>query len=174
MSSNDKEKHVHYHKLFYGYNFEIDRQVRLAEDDPIFSDKNSFYDIRTNSLGVNVDFHNWQWYLNYIKLVGVIARNTVGKSRCAYLLNNGYIPLIYLPTDVVKANYELEVKLFELLDSQGIPYARLRKSSFLDRKVDVEGSDAWVSKMDMSELLGCKPYEVTTCAVLKEVFGIDG
>ena len=172
--AEEKRKNVKYYKLLFGYNFEVDRQVNLPEDDPVLMSKSSYYDARTNSLGASVNFTNWKWYLNYIDLVGVIARNTMGKSRCTYLLNNGYIPVIYLPTDVVKANYDLEVKLFELLDCQEIPYVRLRKTSFIDRKIDIEGSDAWVSKMDMSEILGCKPYQVTTRAVLKEVFGIDG
>lgn len=56
-----------------------------------------FYDIRTNMLVNNVDMLGMQWYYNYLESNARFAFKNPN-AYPGYLLNLGYIPVVFLPS----------------------------------------------------------------------------
>ena len=129
---------------------------------------NGTLDTRTMYVVRNLNMDNWDWYSNYIELNRFLATKNL-KARPSYLLDLGYVPVVLLPSQFAEMAYDF----FTILDALHVPYARLRPSSFINPKLEMSGADAWISKMDGAEVLGCQPYEVTSDKLIRRLFSIE-
>lgn len=127
----------------------------------------TYLDNRMYLLSVHTDFHNTNWLVNYIETASYFAK--VNKdSYPRYLLELGYIPVVYLPSCVP----ELGINMMQRLDALNIPYVKMKSTSFVQKWYNTDSIDAWVHKFDAAKVLGCKPEEVRSVRFLREVFGI--
>ena len=125
-----------------------------------------FFDTRTNMLSSDSRFDTFDWYINYLKTTAIFA----GKNPSAYptyMLDLGYIPVVYLPSCCVGTYAEM----FAKLDKIDIPYVKLNPTSFVMKYVDIDAVDAWVSKMDISRLWGIPVEQVRSVDVVRRIFG---
>lgn len=143
-------------KCFLANNFVIEDRVDIPTRKDYLERPDVMLDERTFILSHSVDRTNWDWYFNYINSIRTLAQKNYD-SPANNILDLGYVPLIYLPSCMLF----MESELFRILDVTGVPYTKLHKSSFIFNKVDLQGADAWMSKMDAAELLDCKPIDVT-------------
>lgn len=150
-------------KCFYATNFSVEGCGPMLSDTAI-SANNYLLDERMMILSSGNDLHDWTWYFNYLDFVRVSASKNPD-ARASYMLNLGYIPVIYMPTCM----QDLEPKLFEVLDFKKVPYAKLHKTSFTVGKIDLPGTDAWVSKMDAGEIMGIEPDKVRSIDFIRRV-----
>lgn len=144
-------------KCYLANNFIIEDRIEIDSKNDFSNNPDEMFDERASILSRNVRRNDWDWYLNYIDSIRSLALKNYASPACN-MLDLGYIPLIYLPTCMLF----MENDLFHILDVTGVPYIKLRKSSFVFNKVDLQGADAWISKMDAAELLGCAPHAVTS------------
>lgn len=151
-------------KCFTGPNFAFEGCQEFAADSDFLRRPDVLLDERTMFLTYNIDKTNWNWYFNYIDFTRIIAAKN-SNARAGYLLNLGYFPVVYLPT----CFSQIESHLIHILDVTQIPYVKLHKSSFALRKVDLEGFDIWVSKMDAAKILGCAPEDVRANDFIRRV-----
>ena len=145
-------------KCFTGPNFEFTGIARFNIQDKSLYQQGVKYDARNKFLTYDFDDSNWDWYFNYLQFTYMCSMSAVN-ARCNYLLDLGYVPVIYLPSFIDTA---VESNLFDKLDKTKVPYVKMYKTSFQVSKTDLEGADAWVSKMDAAKYLGCDPVAVTS------------
>ncbi len=150
-------------KVFVGRNFKPDGLCDLP-DINYLEQLDIFYDERNQFLTQGIDKSNWQWYYNYIDFVHTISSKNPN-ARPLWLLDIGYIPIVYLPS----CCSGMSTELFAKLDEKRIPYVKTQPYSFVTKYVNGLTADGWVSKMDLSKILNIPPNEITSEKVLKEL-----
>ena len=151
-------------KCFIGNNFVVDGYESISLDSPIVRSSDTYLDERSMFLSFSINLSNWDWYFNYLDFIKNCALKRPD-ARPSYMLDLGYIPVIYLPSCLS----HLENDLIRVLDVKGVPYVKQRKMSFSHSKVDLEGYDVWVSKLDAATYLNCEPEDVTSKAFIRRV-----
>lgn len=152
-------------KVFVGANFEVEGQDIINENSAFLKRDDIFFDERHNFVSHAVTPSNWDWYINYLKFVQVIARKNPS-AKPNYLLDLGYVPVVYLPTCFM----ELSANMFNALDRINLPYIKIAPTNFLNKYLNIQGFDGWVSKMDAAKYLSCAPEEVTSIDLVRRVF----
>ena len=152
-------------KLFFGTNFKVDGLIDIPTNSSYLKRPDVFYDDRNNIITEHLDTSNWEWYFNYLEFVQVQANRNV-KAKGNYLLNMGYVPVVYLPTCI---DAKISTMLFEILDKKKVPYVRVKPYSFTKEHYDSTNIDAWVSKMDAAKLLGVEPINIRSVDILRRL-----
>lgn len=131
-----------------------------------------YYDLRNNMLSEKCDFSNLQWYLNYMKSnVRYASRNF--SAYPSYLLNLGFIPVIFLPMCYTKDApmfHEMINSMFHRLDNLRIPYIKTAGYSFVLQRPAGEQFDAWVSKLDIERLFQIPLRQITSEDIVRRLF----
>ena len=153
--------------FYVGTNFLIDDTVDKEKGMDMVSAGGAVLDERTWSVSMNTDFTNLQWYENYITLTRFLAQKHPN-SYPTYLLDLGYVPLIYLPTAAIDIG--LDRAMMDIVESMSIPNIRTRPTSFVRDKINVSTMDVWVHKIHGADILKCKPEDVRSIALIEEVF----
>lgn len=151
-------------KVFVGENFKVEGQSLFTTNSNYLNRKDVFYDERGRFLTRSLNLSNWDWYYNYLDFTQVVA-NKNQSAKPNYLLDLGYVPVVFLPTCCL----QLGSKLMEVMDKRNIPYVKVQPMSFVTKYCDIMSIDAWVSKMDASELLGIAPEKVTSIDILRRL-----
>lgn len=124
-----------------------------------------YYDMRNNLLSYEVDMKGLQWYYNYLESNARYAsRNPMAYP--GYLLNLGYIPVVFLPSCC--ASYS--VTMINKLDSIRLPYIKTAAYSFVVQRPVMDTLDAWVNKLDIERVLGIPMMEITSRKVVERVY----
>ena len=152
------------HIFLTGDNFKSEGMLKVTDKHlPTIA---QFLDNRSKFVAPHIDTSNWEWYFNYLNLnasyanltnvgdVGLYKRNATMND---YLLQYGYIPMIFLPQTVDSG---LRGKLQAVLDGKGIRYIMQKAISFVNPNYYTEDVDAWVSKLDLAEILGKSPETI--------------
>lgn len=151
-------------KVFIGDNFKVEGQDLLPTSSSYLKRPDVYYDERSRFLTRNLNLSNWDWYYNYLEFTQVLASKNAS-AKANYLLDLGYVPVVYLPTCCL----QLGNKMLEALDKVGIPYVKIRPTSFVNKYCDIVAIDAWVSKMDAASILGIPPEKVTSVAIVRRL-----
>lgn len=147
-------------KVYYGDNFKPEGVKLLVDLDT----KGAYLDERHMFLVTNLDMSNFDWYYNYLDFV----RSCSEKNPTAYpsyMLDLGYVPVVFLPT----CCSELETPLRRILDARKIPYISKYPMSFTIRRLTVDGTDSWVSKIDAAKFLNIRPEEVRSVDIVRRL-----
>lgn len=155
-------------KVFVGNNFKVEGQDVLPTGSVYLNRSDVHFDERGNFLTHNLDLSNWQWYYNYLDFMQTAANKNVN-AHATYLLDLGYVPVVYLPTCCLT----LGTALREALDYKGIPYISIGPTSFVVKYCNFSTVDIWVSKMDAAPLLGVAPTDVTSEMILRKLVICD-
>ena len=125
----------------------------------------TYFDMRAMVLSRNTDVNNFQWYYNYLEFMHQASiKNPTAKP--SYLLSLGYVPVIYLPSCF---SDDLGEMLFKLLDAYKLKYVKLPATSFAVKSPRIDTTDAWMSKIDAAEFLGCDIKDVTSESILRRI-----
>ena len=151
-------------KVFIGNNFKVEGQDTFPTNSNYLKRDDVFYDERCKFLTHNLDTSNWDWYFNYLEF-NQVAANKNPSARPTYLLDLGYVPVVFLPTCCAKVG----PTLIEILDRKNLPYIKTFPMSFVTKYCDIMGIDAWMSKMDAAKLLDIAPEQVTSALVLRRL-----
>lgn len=151
-------------KVFVGDNFKVEGQSEFPTNSDYLKQDGVFFDERANFLTRNLDLSDFQWYYNYLDFMQTMA-NKNPNAKPMYLLDLGYVPVVYLPSCCL----QIGPKLVEALDAADVPHVRLSPTSFVSKYCNLMTVDAWVSKMDIYERLGVKPEEVTSEMILRRL-----
>lgn len=151
-------------KVFVGRNFELEGISDMPTDESYLERSGAKFDSRLNFLTTDWDTSTFQWYYNYLATNQIIASRNP-KAYCTYLLDIGYVPVIYLPSIAA----ELTPKFTQLLDNCGLPYIKMGATSFANKYCNIDTVDAWVSKMDAAKFLGCKPEDVRSADIFRRL-----
>ena len=134
----------------------------------VLNEEDTYFDSRMYLLSAHTNFKTMDWFINYLETAAYFAaRNR--QAYPTYLLDLGYIPVVYLPTCVPDT---LGVQLMQILDAKKIPYVKIKGTSFVLNYFGTDLVDAWVHKTDAAKVLGCAPEEVRAVPFVKEVFHI--
>lgn len=125
-----------------------------------------FYDIRTNMLINNVDMLGMQWYYNYLESNARFAFKNPN-AYPGYLLNLGYIPVVFLPSCCAQAS----TAMINKLDTINIPYIKTAAYSFVVQRPNMDVVDAWVNKLDIEKHMGIPLLEITSRKVVEAIYG---
>lgn len=153
-----------------GLTMNLSENFKFAEreevkDYSMLDAKDTYMDARNAMLSTKTNFSDWNWYLNYIESCQYFAqRNT--KAYPQYLLQLGYVPVVYMPTCVT----ELNIKHMAILDKLKIPYVKIRATSFAVPYFQSDMVDAWASKLDLGKYFGIAPEDVRTKDVIWRLF----
>ena len=151
-------------RVFVGDNFKVEGQEVLSTNDAYLKRADVHFDERANFLTRNLNVSNWDWYYNYLEFMQIVA-NKNPQASPTYLLDLGYVPVVYLPS----CCESLGARLMEAMDVKKIPYVKLPPTSFVLKHYKAMTIDAWVSKMDVYERLGVAPNEVTSEMILRRL-----
>lgn len=125
-----------------------------------------FLDERNNLFSYECNFEGWEWYYNYLKSNANFAfRNP--KAYPTYLLDLGYIPVVFLPSCCSNR----AVTMINTLDQKGIPYIKTGAYSFLLSKPQLDYMDAWVSKLDIERIFGIPIGSINSVDVVRRIYG---
>ncbi|MCM1219021.1 MAG: hypothetical protein NC548_31450 [Lachnospiraceae bacterium] len=124
-----------------------------------------YYDMRNNMLSYNTDMSTLQWYLNYLESNARFASRNPS-AYPGYLLNLGYIPVVFLPSCC--SNYS--VTMINKLDSMQLPYIKTAAYSFVVQRPAIDSLDAWVNKLDIENVLGIPMLEITSRKVVERIY----
>ena len=125
-----------------------------------------YMDERNNMFSYFTDFSNMEWYYNYLKSNSRYAlRNP--KSYPTYLLDLGYIPVVFLPSCCSSRS----VSMINKLDTMNIPYIQTGAYSFVQNKPSLDYMDAWVSKLDIERIFGIPLNNITSVDVARRIYG---
>lgn len=147
-------------------NFRFDTRSELPASS-VLNESSTFFDDRMNLLSVDTNFNEMYWYINYIDTTAYFAKNN-RRAYPTYLLDLGYVPVVYVPTCVPT----LSVKLNIILDQKKIPYVKVKGTSFVRNYFSTDIVDSWVHKFDAAKLLRCNVEDVRSIPLIKEVFNI--
>lgn len=125
----------------------------------------TFFDARMAMISYGTDISNLQWYINYIESAAYFARKNP-KAYPSYMLQLGYVPVVYTPSCAGVDG----VKFMSILDNSGIPYVRMKATSFVVPYFSSDMIDAWCSKLDLGEYMKCKPEDVRSVDVIRRLF----
>lgn len=157
------------YKMFYGDNFKLNLEKQLGEDELIqlCSKSDTYLDERTGMISANTDLKGIQWYLNYLETTGIFAKRNP-KAYPTYLLDLGFIPIVYLPSPCMSASASMIAKLH----TNNIEFVAMRPMSFVYSNFSdaPETSDAWVSKLEIEAKLGIPIDSITSTEVVRRLF----
>lgn len=155
-------------QLNIAYNFKIieTRDVTVDDVQRIISNTTGYYDARSNILTTSVDFTNMEWYSNYLQANSIFATQHPD-AYATYLLDLGYLPVVYLPSCLHEVLYQ---KMLRALSNSGIPFVQFKSSSFIQKYYNTTDMDAWVSKMDLAEILDMKPESIRSQDIVGRLF----
>lgn len=152
---------------FVGYDFVIDMNNRKDyKAIQIFMDKNPqlnwMEDLRLPCISVvtheDTMEHIFQYTAHYGKLIG--KNHTI-----INYLDFGFIPVAFFPTCYEESNTEIDI----LLESYGIKVHKFPAMYAGDVRFRTAHTDTWVSRLDMSQILGVAPENVKTLDILRMV-----
>lgn len=156
-------------------NFLIVSEGPMPTDQTLLSSPYVRFDLRTRTLTRNLNLNNMDWYYNYIESM----RHLVLKypdGYATYLLDAGYVPVIYLPIDSVDTVdrgaicNQYYTELNKALMKSGIPYTSMVATTFMPFRISYNNvTDVWVSKMDAAKFLNKAPETITADDVIEEV-----
>ncbi len=149
-------------------NFGSPSIVTYSEDDfrKICNTRTTVYDKRLDILSIDTDPSNMNWYINYLQTTSYIAKHNPD-AYSNYLLDLGYIPIVYLPL----CFQELSASLLNTLNAREIPYVQIRTTSFSRAYVASDAYDAWISKMDLQRIFDMDPRTVTSVEAFRRIYG---
>lgn len=159
----------------YASNFKLTGPGPMITDPVVLTRPDVRFDLRTRMLTYNFDHTSMEWYFNYIESIRHFA-NRYADSYATFLLDAGYVPVIYLPIDTTESINRQSICLsyydilLRALMKSKIPYISLTATTFLPYRIQYGNvTDAWVSKMDAAKILNKAPDTITADDVIKEV-----
>ena len=124
-----------------------------------------YYDTRNNMLSYNTDLQGLTWYLNYLESNARFAsRNPMAYP--GYLLNLGYIPIVFLPSCCSHQS----VTMINKLDAIQLPYIKTAAYSFVVQRPVMDTLDAWVNKLDIEKKFGIQMLDITSRKVVEMIY----
>ena len=125
-----------------------------------------YLDERNNTLSYETNFNNMEWYYNYLSSNAKFAlRNP--KAYPAYLLDLGYIPVVFLPSCCSSRS----VTMINKLDNMNIPYIQTGAFSFVTSRPSLNYFDAWVSKLDIERIFNIPLDQITSVDIARRIYG---
>ena len=125
-----------------------------------------YLDERNNMFSYNTNFTNDNWYYNYLISNSRYAlRNP--KAYPTYMLDLGYIPVVFLPS----CRAPKAISMISKLDAMNIPYVQTGAYSFVVSKPSLDYTDAWVSKLDIERILGIPLNQITSVETVRRIYG---
>lgn len=159
----------------FATNFKLTGVGPMITDPVQLSRPDVRFDLRTRMLTFNFDESNMDWYFNYIDSVRHFAQQNP-TVYATFLLDAGYVPVIYLPidtTETINARsicLNMQYKLLQALMKSTIPYISMTPTTFTPYRIQYGNvSDAWVSKMDAIKFINKSPDKITADDVIREV-----
>ena len=124
-------------------------------------------DVRYKMLCFNseISIGDLTWYKNYLSSVNKFASKFDVNQRMLNLLSIGYIPAVYMPAVSDGELSGFGRIITDVLDAMNIPHLNMTPTSFMKRRIEVDGVDVWVNKMDLAPILNMAP-ETITCSAL--------
>lgn len=151
-------------KIMRCVNFKAEEEIDISPDSAYLKRNDVLFDERHFCASEYTNFSNWEWYFNYLDYVQTLVIK-YPNARPTYLLDLGYVPIVYLPSCCTS----IGSRMMEALDVKKVPYIKIAPTSFLKRSINVMAVDAWVSKMDVYEQLGVNPEDVTSEMILRRI-----
>lgn len=159
MGKNVKENLV----LNSSINFAFKEKTEVLFEQ--LNDSYTFFDARMAMVSYQTDHTGLDWYLNYINTAAYFARKNP-KAYSSYMLQLGYVPVVYMPSCAGLDG----VKYMSILDNSGIPYVRMKATSFVIPYFSSDMVDAWCSKLVLGDYMHCKPEDVRSADVIRRLF----
>ncbi len=147
-------------------NFKYESTCEVTGTD--LNESDTYMDSRMALLSRHTDFKGLDWYVNYIETAAYFARRNPS-AYPAYLLRLGYVPIVYMPSCVGT----LGIKMMSDLDKIGIPYIRMRATSFVVQYYQSEVIDAWASKLHLGDYFKVPPESIRSADVVRRLFSND-
>lgn len=160
-------------KYYFGENFLINDILDEDKVQGLLDKGAATLDTRTGSVTYGLKTDDWSWYHNYISFQQFLSNN-VPDARISYLLDLGYVPVIYLPSCVAtlaSSDTNMTTLMFKLLDASPFEYVTTRPMSFVRSKCDIDTMDAWVHKLQAADILECSPESVRSLDIIRRVYG---
>ena len=153
--------------IYTAQNFkDLESKSMLVEEVTDYCSLNeAILDDRTGVFSGHNNFSDLQWYYNYLELTSYFARRNPD-SYATYLLDLGYIPIVYLPSFA----QSIAPKLLSKLQVSGIPFIQHKSTSFVLSYYNSDTMDAWVSKIDIRKHLGIDFEQATSAEVARRIF----
>lgn len=151
-------------KLNQSENFAFIEQSELKSIE-MLDEANVYMDARTAMVSYKTDFSGLDWYTNYLDSVAYFARKNP-KAYPQYLLQLGYIPVVYMPS----CAGQFGVQCMTVLSNLKIPYVRMKATSFVIPYYQSDMVDAWCSKLDLGAYFGISPENVRSTDVVRRLF----
>lgn len=145
-------------------NFKFIEKGAVAGTD-VLDEDSTFIDTRMIMLSRDTDFRGLDWYINYLDSAAFFARKNP-KAYPTYLLQLGFIPVVYMPS----CAGTIGAKLMTAFDSTGIPYIRMKATSFVVPYYQSDAVDAWASKFHLADYFGIKPEDVRAVDTARRLF----
>ena len=86
-----------------------------------------------------------------------------------YLLDLGYIPIVFLPACLTQAMY---AKMVNVLTRIELPFVQFKTRSFNIKYFESDTFDAWVSKLDVAKLLNMNPENVRSADLAGRLYNV--
>lgn len=151
-----------------GDNFKVTGVSPMIDaTDPIMGLHYTRFDERTLFITTDFDETNWNWYFNYLTSMNALASKN-RDAHCNYILDLGYVPVIYLPSCCTDKNTEL---MNALRESQ-LPYITMAATSFVTKFCNIDATDVWVNKLDAAEYLNCAPEDVRSVDIVRRMLNV--
>ena len=148
----------------YAENFvEVDRRPLLSAE--AMTNNSIFMDMRNKMQCAKCDFESIDWYVNYLNTNANFASKNPD-AYCSYLLQIGYIPIVFVPSFLQEAAVTFQA----ILDRERIPYFKYAAMSFTLSRVQLDVSDCWVSKLDIERLLNIPIRDIRSSEVARRLF----
>lgn len=125
-----------------------------------------YYDERMELVSVNTNWRDVQWYYNYLETTAAMAVKN-SEAYATYLLDLGYIPVVYVPT----CAKNVIVSMLNVLNTLNIPFIRVKSTSFSKKYFVSDMHDSWVHKFDIERILGIPVSEITSKEVVRRLYG---
>lgn len=156
--------------IYTSNNFEYVGQETMERKqlESLIADSSVIYDARTNMLSYNTDLSNMMWYQNYLKANSIFAQHNPD-AYMTYLLDLGYIPIVFLPACLTQAMY---AKMVNVLTRIELPFVQFKTRSFNIKYFESDTFDAWVSKLDVAKLLNMNPENVRSADLAGRLYNV--
>lgn len=157
--------------VYIANNFEPDHQEVMdrREVESLIADGTVIYDARTNVISYNTDLSNMTWYLNYLR-ANSVWRKQNPDAYMTYLLDLGYMPIVFLPSCLAQPLY---TKMVNVLTKISLPFVQFKSRSFNIKYFESDTFDAWVSKLDVAQLLNITPEDVRADDLARRLFNVS-
>lgn len=152
--------------VFTSRNFKLEGMTHMTTNSEYLKRSNITFDERIKLLNTDWDTSTFDWYYNYLEANQIIASKNP-KAYCTYMLDIGYVPIVYLPSQAIT----LTNNFMRVLDASQVPYVKMQPTSFANKYCNIDTVDAWVSKMDAAKFLCCKPEDVRSADFFRRCLG---